>query len=362
MFDILNMSFKELEEYCTNILGEPSFRAKQVWKWLWQKRIKSFSEMTNVAKRLREYLEEHAVILYPEIADIKKSNDGTIKFLLRLEDGEIIETVLIPTENKTGAVRMTQCLSSQVGCAMACTFCSTGTMGFIRNMSMREILGQILIVKDYIKDYSVDTPIIRNFVFMGMGEPLLNCEALLPSLRILNDRDALCYSPRKITVSTSGIKRGLEALSQENLAYIAISLHSPFQKTRAEIMPKASKWGIEEIICFLEKYPLQARAKITLEYVLLQGVNDSIEDAIALAKIALRLKAKVNLINYNPSATDRYKTTLDKDVLSFEKVLWKHKIITVLRKSKGLDIQAACGQLVYETKNKKRVLLGESLN
>ncbi len=223
MTDILNLTLPELEEFMTE-LGEPKFRAVQVWQWLWQKMARDFESMTNVSKTTREKLKNCAHITWPSIKTQETSKDGTIKFLLVLADGAEVETVLIPATSRDGKTRLTQCLSSQVGCAMGCTFCSTGTMGFERNMTHAEILGQILVAREFLGDRRPDHPILRNLVFMGMGEPLLNFKEMLRSLKSLNDDHGLNFSPRRITVSTCGIEKGLKDLGESGLAYLANKL------------------------------------------------------------------------------------------------------------------------------------------
>jgi 23S rRNA (adenine2503-C2)-methyltransferase len=243
--------------------------------------------------------------------------------------------------------RMTQCLSSQAGCAMGCTFCSTGERGFTRNLTQAEILGQILVARHLLGD-TLKREILRNLVFMGMGEPLMNFAELTRSLQTLNSDLGLGFSPRRITVSTCGIKNRLIEFGQNGLAYLALSLHATDQDLRAKIMPAAAQWPLPELLQTLESYTLGNREKLTFEYLLLGGINDSIEQAKALGQIARRLKAKVNLIAYNPAAGSKYSAPTWERLLAFEKILWDIGVIAVLRKSKGQDIQAACGQLRAE--------------
>ena len=344
MIDILNMTHSELTSFVREDLGEPAFRANQVWQWLWQKGATSFSSMTNVSKALRAVLEERCVIRLPEIVAEEKSADGTIKFLLRLTDGECVETVLIPSESREGVPRVTQCLSCQVGCAMACTFCATGTMGFIRNMTMGEILGQVLVARQYLGDEAVN-PRLRNLVFMGMGEPLLNYTEVMRSLGVLGHDLGCNFSPRRITVSTCGLQKGLLELGESGLAYLAVSLHAPTQELRKKIMPKAAHWPLEDLVHTLAAYPLKTRERLTFEYLLLGGVNDRPEHARALAKLMGRVKAKLNLIVYNPVPGAPYAAPRPEDVDAFLDILHNKHITAIIRKSKGQDIKAACGQL-----------------
>ncbi len=341
MIDILNLTLPELTEFMITELKEPKFRAKQVWQWLWSRGARSFDEMSDVSKATRAALAEQAVITWPEIVTEEQSSDGTIKFLLRLADGALIETVLIPGSKD----RLTQCLSCQVGCAMGCTFCSTGQLGFTRNMSMGEILGQVLVARRYLNDEGVMNPRLKNLVFMGMGEPLLNLREVMRSLQSLSEEQGLNFSPRRITVSTCGIEAGLKELGESGLAYLAVSLHAPDQALRKQIMPKAANWPLADMLAALEKYPLKTRERLTFEYLLLGGVNDSLEHAKGLARIMARLKAKLNLIVYNQAEGLPYKTPTPEAVLAFEQYLWNKGITAILRQSKGSDIKAACGQL-----------------
>lgn len=345
MIDILDLTYPQLETFMVETLGEPRFRAVQVWQWLWQKMARSFDAMTNVSKTTRARLAETACIRWPEVAAVETSRDGTTKFLLRLADGALVETVLIPSESREGAVRITQCLSSQVGCAMGCTFCSTGGMGFERNMTHGEILGQVLAAREHLGDTRPDHPVLRNLVFMGMGEPLLNLDTMLSCLRSLNDDNGLNFSPRRITVSTCGIEKGLRELGDSGLAYLAISLHAPTQELRQRIMPKAARWPLESLMEALESYPLKTRERITFEYLLLGGVNDGLEQAKELVRLVGRVKGKLNLIVYNPADGAPYAAPSESRILAFEKYLWDRHITAIIRKSKGQDINAACGQL-----------------
>ena len=344
MINLLNLTLEELTAFFRDGLGQPPFRARQLWQWLWAKRARGFAEMSDLSLQLRSALEERAVITWPEVADTQTSKDGTIKFLLCLADGECVESVLIPSESRDGKGRMTLCLSCQVGCVMACTFCSTGSMGFTRNMSMGEILGQVLVAQDYLED-SKDNPRLRNLVFMGMGEPLLNLREVMRALGALNSEPGLSFSPRRITVSTCGLEQGLEELGASALAYLAVSLHAPNQELRARIMPHAARWALDDLMRALRSYPLKTRERLTFEYLLLGGVNDSINEARELARLMAHVKGKLNLILYNPAEGAPYKAPEPEAVLAFEHYLRSKHITAIVRKSKGLDIDAACGQL-----------------
>ncbi len=347
MIDILNLTLPELQAFMEG-MGEPKFRALQVWQWLWQKLARDFDSMSNVSKATRAKLAEVAFIGWPTVTTVEKSKDGTVKFLLALADGSQVETVLIPSKSRLGVGRLTQCLSSQVGCAMGCTFCSTGTMGFERNMTHAEILGQVLVAREYLEDTRPEHPKVRNLVFMGMGEPLLNLKEMMRSLESLNDDHGLNFSPRRITVSTCGIEKGLKELGESGLAFLAISLHAPDQELRAQIMPKAARWPLQDLMNALASYPLKTRERVTFEYLLLGGVNDSAEHAKALVKLVSKVKGKLNLIVYNAAEGAPYKAPTPQQVLAFEKILWDRNVTATIRKSKGQDIKAACGQLKAE--------------
>ncbi len=349
MIDICNLSKAALEDFLVTELGEPRFRAQQVWQWLWQKNATCFAEMSNVSQKTRLRLEEIAEIRVPEVVNVQTAQDGTEKLLLQLSDGALVETVIIPSTNKDGRVRISQCVSSQIGCAMGCTFCSTATMGFVRNLTAGEILSQVQAVRRRLGDNRPDHPIVRNLVFMGMGEPLLNLKAVTQSLEMLQDKQGAAFSPRRITVSTCGIQQGLKELGASGLAFLAVSLHAPNQTLRETIMPRAATWTLDDLMTTLAQYPLKTREHITFEYLLLGEVNDRPEHARELARLLNRHFgsdiAKLNLIAYNPSEGAPYNAPTPEAVLAFEKILWEKGITAILRKSKGQDIKAACGQL-----------------
>ena len=350
MQSLLELNQTELGLWLARELGEKRFRAQQIFQWLWQKLVRDIALMSNVSLRTRELLAQKAFIPWPRIVTIQKSQDGTTKFLLELGDGARVETVLIPAEDHAGRIRWTQCLSSQIGCPMACTFCATGQSGFTRNMTAGEILSQVLIGRDYLGDTRPDHPILRNLVFMGMGEPLMNCQELLKALEILNDPHGLAFSPRRITVSTCGIKDGLAKLGATGLSYLAVSLHAPNQALREKIMPRAARLPLDELLSCLRSYPLKNREHITFEYLLLRDVNDSPSQAHELAKIVHSVHGKLNLIVYN-ATSGPYQAPSPERVLDFEKALWSHHLTAIVRQSKGQDIDAACGQLKARFEN-----------
>lgn len=346
--NLLEFSLPGLESWFKAELKQPAFRARQVWQWIWQKLARDFEAMTNVSKELRQTLAEIAEIRWPEVVASRTSEDGTRKLLLRLHDDEQIETVLIPAESRSGEIRWSQCLSTQVGCPMACAFCATGQMGFTRQLTTGEILAQILIGREQLGDARPDWPILRNLVFMGMGEPLLNLDNLMPALQSLQSDIGLNFSPRRITVSTCGIEKGLETLGASGLAFLAISLHAPNQEIRQQIMPRAAAWPLDKMFAALARYPLKARERITFEYLLLGGVNDQPDHARQLARLIAPLKGKLNLIVYNPVPGRPFVRPQDSAIEAFQKILWGKNITAILRKSRGQDIAAACGQLKCE--------------
>ncbi|MHC1699652.1 MAG: 23S rRNA (adenine(2503)-C(2))-methyltransferase RlmN [Humidesulfovibrio sp.] len=341
--DLLNLTRSELEAFVVEDLRQPRFRADQLWHWLWLRGARSFAEMTNLSKDLKARLDVRAGIVWPAVDVARTSSDGTIKLLLRLADGERIETVLIPMGE-----HYTQCLSTQVGCAMACSFCSTGELGFTRNMSMAEILGQILVGREHLAKAGL--PTVRNLVFMGMGEPLLNLGELLRSLETLGSAEGISIASRRATVSSVGIPQALKVLGDSGLAVPAISLHAPTQELREKLMPKAARVPLDELLGCLDRYPLKPRERVTYEYIMLGGVNDSLAHARQLVKLLGQRRCKVNLIGYNPpppsvSPAPPYRAPEPGVVLAFEDYLRSKRITTFIRRSMGQDIAAACGQL-----------------
>lgn len=311
---------------------------EQIWQWLWQKRVRDIDAMTNLSRPLREKLAGMATIQWPSIDLVQTSKDGTVKLLLRLSDGKLIETVLIPMQD-----RYSQCLSTQVGCAMGCTFCNTGLLGFERNLTYGEIMGQILVGRQYLEDHSMNP--LKNLVFMGMGEPLLNLDNLLKVLNDLPCERGLSLSWRRSMVSTVGFPDKLKILGDLEVALPAISLHAPTQELRAKIMSKAAKVHLNDLMACLKKYPMRQRERITFEYLLLKDVNDSLEHADQLARLVDRKRGKINLIAYNATEGLPYGAPDRGKVEAFEKRLWDHGLTAFIRRSMGADIKAACGQL-----------------
>lgn len=348
MNTLLELTYPELEVEVLRT-GHPRFRAKQLWQWIWRKGVRDFSTMSNLAKDFRDQLAQNWNLDWPEVTEQRHSADGTIKLLLRLHDGATVETVLIPDKG-----RYTQCLSCQIGCPMGCTFCSTGLMGFSRNMSGGEIAAQVLVARDLLRTLGLAQE-IKNLVYMGMGEPLLNWENVRASLHILSHPEGLEFSRRRITLSTCAIKGRLDVFSTEGLALPAISLHAPTQDIRARLMPKAAAWSIDELVRALQEFSLRPRERVTIEYILIRGENDQPEHARQLVRLLSHLKCKINLIAYNPGPGIPYEAPRPEDVLAFEGVLRNKGFTATLRKSKGQDIDAACGQLKTAVENRANV-------
>ncbi len=345
MRNILELTSPELEQ-AVRAMGHQGFRARQLWHWLWRKGAREFSAMTNLARDFREQLTREWTLHWPEVHEVQTSGDGTVKLLLRLTDGALVETVLIPDRD-----RFTQCLSCQIGCPMGCTFCSTGLMGFSRNMTGGEIAAQVLVARDYLRTHGLADE-VKNLVYMGMGEPLTNWDEVRRSLQILSHPEGLEFSRRRITLSTCAIKGKLGVFDAEGLALPAISLHAPTQEIRELLMPGAARWPIDELIETLQGLELKPRERVTIEYILIKGVNDSLQHARQLVRLLSHLKCKINLIAYNPGPGIEYAAPEPADVLAFEELLRKKGFTVTLRKSKGQDIAAACGQLKTEALNR----------
>jgi 23S rRNA (adenine2503-C2)-methyltransferase len=340
--NLLDLTFHELETFLV-ALGARPYAARQVWQWIFQRGALDFAGMTDLTKDLRARLEERARIAYPALADQRESRDGTVKFLLQLADGERIESVLIPEDD-----HYTLCLSSQAGCALACAFCATGRLGFARNLRHGEIVSQILVARRHLADKPGELN-LRNLVFMGMGEPLLNFDNLCLAIESIRHPQGLNISSRRITVSTAGVAGKLADFGRLGMAALAVSLHAPTQELRKQLMPRAAEaWPLPDLIEALRAYPLKARDRITFEYILLDGVNDSPEQARQLVRLLAPLKAKINLIAANPSPDTPFAPTPRERIEAFQNYLKDKGLTATLRKSKGADIAAACGQLRAE--------------
>lgn len=333
--NIKKLSLNQLSESLQR-LGLEGYRARQVKKWLYQKDVPSFGEMTNLAKSARSLLQDHFEIPSLSLQKVEQSEDGTRKYLIPLADGDLIETVMIPTEK-----RITLCLSTQVGCAMGCKFCFTATMGLKRNLTIFEILEQVAVVR---RDLG-ENQRVSNLVFMGMGEPLVNTKNLYSALEILIDPECFGFSRHHVTVSTSGIAPEVEKFGDKTPVKLAVSLHATTDEIRSRIMPINKKFPLEKLMGSLKKMNLPKRNRITFEYVLLHEVNDSLEDAQRLARMLSGFKAKINLILFNEFPGAPFKRPSDDWARQFQKILLDKGYVAVIRQSRGRDILGACGQL-----------------
>jgi 23S rRNA (adenine2503-C2)-methyltransferase len=320
--------------------GHQRFRARQIFNWLYRRGAVDVQEMTDLSRELRTALASEFSLPTPEIAARDRSADGTEKFLLRLADGKQIEAVFIPD-----TPAMTFCVSTQVGCAMACAFCLTGKMGLVRNLSAGEIVAQVRVL--------TDTLALRNKAFnvvlMGMGEPLHNYDETMKALRILADEHGFALPMRRVTLSTVGLLPALERLGRERLMpNLAISLHAPTDAQRGALVPINDKYGVADIIEACKRFPVRKRSRITFEYVLLAGVNDTHKDAQRLSRLLAGVKSKVNLIPLNPAEGIPFDRPSDAAINRFAKVLADRGVTVSVRKSRGRDIRAACGQLMVE--------------
>lgn len=342
--DIRQLSLSELTEvFTTN--GEKGFRAKQVYEWLWVKSVCDFSQMNNLNKELRQFLEENFVINCVKIDSIQKSSDKTIKSALRLYDNNIVESVLIPTSS-----RMTACVSSQVGCSLTCTFCATGKLERLRNLDAGEIYDQVVITRNQAME-NYKTP-LTNIVFMGMGEPLLNYSNVLKAIDHICSPEGLNMSPSRITLSTAGIAKMIMKLGDDNVKFnLALSLHAANDEKRNKIMPINEQNSLQVLAEALQYYYEKTNNRVTYEYIIFKDFNDSYKDAEELAAFCEVVPAKVNIIEYNPIDGGEFTMTTETRLNAFVKVLEKKGVIVNVRRSRGKDIDAACGQLANKNKN-----------
>ncbi|MGF1563634.1 MAG: 23S rRNA (adenine(2503)-C(2))-methyltransferase RlmN [Geminicoccaceae bacterium] len=326
-------------------LGEPekraAMRASQIWQWLYQRGAVDFADMTNLPLDLRARLAEHCTIARPSIVDHQASVDGTHKWLLRFHDGQEVETVFIP-ESDRGAL----CVSTQVGCTLSCSFCHTGTMPLVRNLSAREIVQQILVARDTLGEWQApDGPkLLSNIVVMGMGEPLFNYDATAKALRIAMATDGINFSRKKITLSTSGVVPRIAQVGEELGVGLAISLHAVRDDLRNELVPLNKKWPIAELLDACRAYPIRSKL-ITFEYVMLKGVNDSDAEAHELVRLLQDIPAKINLIPFNPWPGTAYECSSWARIKAFAAILEEAGYASPVRTPRGRDILAACGQL-----------------
>jgi 23S rRNA (adenine2503-C2)-methyltransferase len=352
MINLIGLSKKYLEEKLIEI-GEKPFRAKQIWNWIYARGALSFDEMTNISKETRAVLAQHFSISRPEISKDLTSFDGTRKWLVKFTDGKEVEVVFIPEET-----RGTLCISSQVGCTLACKFCHTGTQTWVRNLETSEIISQILIAKDLIKDWDRNNRRLTNIVFMGMGEPFFNYENVAGTVKILNDTEGLDMSARKTTISTSGLVPEILRCAEELKTNLAISLHATNDALRTDIMAINKKYPLAELMKACQTYnKLNPNQKITFEYVMLRGVNDKEEHARELINLIKRynLNAKINLIPFNPWLGCDYTNSEQQTIFKFQKILKDANLVAPVRKTRGEDVMAACGQLKSASERQKKL-------
>ena len=342
--DLRSLDVEGLKE-CLESLKEPSYRADQIYKWIHQLGARSFDEMTNLSKSLRQRLNENATLSNLEMDTVQHALDGTRKYAFRTSQGDVVESVFIPNASANG--RNTLCISSQVGCAVDCKFCLTASLGLRRNLKAGEISEQLLRVK---QELGKDVP-IQNIVMMGMGEPLHNYRNLLKALRFMSDPKGANISPRRITVSTAGLVPKIPMLGRDTDVCLAVSLNATTNDVRNEIMPINKKWNIQALLKACKEFPLKNRRRITFEYVLLKDINDSLADARRLAKLLQPFKCKINVIPYNEHPESPYKRPSEEKVAAFVEILRNKRFSTFVRTSRGDDISAACGQLGVETGN-----------
>jgi 23S rRNA (adenine2503-C2)-methyltransferase len=337
--NIRHLSLPALQQYFATI-GEKPFRAKQVYEWLWQKHAGSFEAMTNLSKQLRSSLEEHFTLPALKVDTTQHSADGTIKSRFRLHDGHLVEGVLIPTEN-----RQTACVSSQVGCSLSCKFCATGYMDRKRNLDFDEIYDEVALLNQQSLEASGKK--LTNIVYMGMGEPLLNYKHVLQSIERITAEDGLAMSPKRITVSTAGVAKMIRQLGDDKVRFnLALSLHAANDKKRSEIMPINETNSLKVLIEALNYFYKATQNQITFEYILFKDFNDSLKDADELIKIYRQVPADlINIIEYNPIDKARFQKPSEEAVEQFMAYLGKNRVNARLRRSRGKDIDAACGQL-----------------
>ncbi len=343
--NLLNFDRKALEAFFIEI-GEKPFRATQLLKWIYQEGVDDFAQMTNMSKTLRSYLQEHCCLDAPEIVVEQNASDGTRKWLLQMNCGNRVETVFIPEEK-----RGTLCVSSQVGCALACTFCSTAKQGFNRNLTSAEIIGQLYVAQNRLGTEKR----ITNVVMMGMGEPLLNFDNVVTAMNLMMDDFSYGLSKRRVTISTSGVVPAMYRLTQVCDVSLAVSLHAANDELRNILVPINQKYPLHELLAACrDNVKLAPRRKITFEYVMLKGINDADADARALLKLLKNVPSKLNLIPFNPFPNSIYDCSTPETIDRFRAILHNAGMVTTIRRTRGEDIDAACGQLVGKVADKSR--------
>ena len=357
--NLLDFDRQSLRTFFIDELNEKPFRADQAMKWIYQYGQIDFNEWTNFSKKLREKLIRKCEVRAPEISVRQESSDGTIKYAMILEGGQEVEAVWIPDGD-----RKTLCVSSQVGCALECTFCSTAQQGFNRNLKVGEIIGQVWrVVQDIGWNGLSTNRAVTNVVMMGMGEPLLNVSNVVPAMELMMDDFAFGLSKRRVTISTSGVVPALDLLKEKIDVALAISLHAPTDELRDEIVPINKKYNIETFLAACRRYidGSTANEKVTIEYVMLNGVNDSMEQAHQLAKVLRGTPSKINLIPWNPFPGAPYEKSSNSRIDRFAKVLQEEGYTCIVRRTRGDDIDAACGQLVGDVVDRTKRMLKKQM-
>lgn len=348
--NLLNLNRQEMEAFFAE-MGEKAFRASQVMKWIYHHGVDDFDAMTNLSKSLRAHLMERAEIRLPEVVADHPSRDGSRKWVLRLDNHNSVETVFIPDDG-----RGTLCVSSQVGCTLACSFCSTARQGFNRNLTTAEIVGQIVVAaRELGLPENKGERLITNVVLMGMGEPLMNLDAVAPAMDLMMDDYAFGISKRRVTISTAGVVPEIDKLRERSDVCLAVSLHAPNDELRDQLVPINRKYPIKELLAACRRYVAgKSHHRVTFEYTLIKGVNDSPAHARELLRILRSVPSKMNLIPFNPFPGSDYQTPDQATIDRFRDILMQGGLMTVTRKTRGDDIAAACGQLVGEVKDRTR--------
>ncbi|MCF6296071.1 MAG: 23S rRNA (adenine(2503)-C(2))-methyltransferase RlmN [Flavobacteriaceae bacterium] len=340
--DIRALTKDQLRDFFVS-QNDKAFRGNQVYEWLWRKSAHSFEDMTNISKETRQMLEENFVINHIEVDTIQRSKDGTVKNAVRLHDGLIVESVLIPTKTRT-----TACVSSQVGCSLDCTFCATARLKRMRNLNPDEIYDQVVAIDKESKLY-FNRP-LSNIVFMGMGEPLMNYNNVIKAIDKITSPEGLGMSPKRITLSTSGVPKMIKKMADDEVKFnLAVSLHSAIDKVRTSIMPFNETFPLTDLKNALEYWYSKTKRIITYEYIVWKGINDTQKDIDALVKLCKAIPCKVNIIEYNPIDDSEFQQATNETIKNYMYHLEKNRIVVNLRRSRGKDIDAACGQLANKT-------------
>ncbi|MDO3695829.1 23S rRNA (adenine(2503)-C(2))-methyltransferase RlmN [Wenyingzhuangia sp. chi5] len=340
--DIRALTKDQLRDFFVS-QGDKAFRGNQVYEWLWSKSAHNFEDMTNLSKQTREQLEENFVINHIKVDNMQRSKDGTVKNAVKLHDGLVVESVLIPTDSRT-----TACVSSQVGCSLDCEFCATARLKRMRNLNADEIYDQVAAINQESLHYYNHK--LSNIVYMGMGEPLMNYNNVMKSIEMITSEEGLGMSPKRITVSTSGLPKMIKKLADDEVKFnLAVSLHSAIEETRNKIMPFSKNFPLTDLRESLEYWYAKTQSRITYEYVVWRDINDKQEDINALIKFCSYVPCKVNLIEYNPIDDGKYQQASNKAIDDYVYSLEKNGIVVNVRRSRGKDIDAACGQLANKS-------------